>query len=180
MVPEPADISGLTVTSPNGAPALALAALAAENPGNYTYVAADAIAGVFAKAESDFIIAPVNAGAKLFKAGTSTYKLGAVVTTAHPWLSEVAEMPPTREAHFVTKPLPSIVNVSTAEASSQNMDSFVTISGTTALSFRVHGLDVIVPAPAIPFTERLCPARSTVTPSLTKIAPSTTSSSVSL
>lgn len=72
--------SGLTVTSPNGAPALALATLAAENPGQYTYVAADTIAAVFAKNESDFIIAPVNAGAKLYKAGKSTYKLAAVVT----------------------------------------------------------------------------------------------------
>ena len=77
---EGADISALTVTSPSGAPALALATLAAENPERYTYVAADAIAGVFAKAESDFIIAPVNAGAKLFKAGKSTYHLAAVVT----------------------------------------------------------------------------------------------------
>ena len=77
---EPADVSGLTVTSPNGAPALALAALAAENPGNYTYVAADTIAAVFAKNESDFIIAPINAGAKLFKAGKSAYRLAAVVS----------------------------------------------------------------------------------------------------
>lgn len=77
---ESADISGFTVTSPNGAPALALAVLAAENPEKYTYVAADTIAAVFAKNESDFIIAPVNAGAKLFKAGKSTYRLAAVVS----------------------------------------------------------------------------------------------------
>ena len=77
---ESADVSAFTVTSPNGAPALALAAMAAENPEKYTYVAADTIAAVFAKNESDFIIAPVNAGAKLFKAGKSTYRLAAVVS----------------------------------------------------------------------------------------------------
>ena len=76
---EDADISGLKVTSPGGAPALALAAMAAENPGNYTTIAADTIAAAFADKEADFIIAPVNAGAKLYKAGKSTYKLAAVV-----------------------------------------------------------------------------------------------------
>ena len=74
---EGADISGLTVTTPGGAPALALAAMAAENPGQYTTVAADTIAAAF---EADFIIAPLNAGAKLYKAGKSTYKLAAVVS----------------------------------------------------------------------------------------------------
>lgn len=68
------------VSSPNGAPALALAAIAAKNPENYTYVAAEAIAAEFASNKADFIIAPVNAGAKLFKAGKSSYKLAAVVT----------------------------------------------------------------------------------------------------
>jgi len=70
----------LTVTAPNGAPALAIAAFAAENDGMYTPVAADAIAAAFADKEADFIIAPINAGAKLFKAGKSTYRLAAVVT----------------------------------------------------------------------------------------------------
>lgn len=70
----------ITVVSPNGAPGLALATLAAEQPENYTYVAAETISAEFAKAEADFIIAPLNAGAKLFKAGKSTYKLAAVVT----------------------------------------------------------------------------------------------------
>ena len=37
---EGADPSALTVTAPSGAPALALATLAVENPENYTYVAA--------------------------------------------------------------------------------------------------------------------------------------------
>ena len=77
---EGADISGLTVTSPGGAPALALATMAAENKDNYTYIAADTIAAAFAGKEADFIIAPVNAGAKLYKAGKSTYKLAAVVS----------------------------------------------------------------------------------------------------
>jgi len=77
---EGADISALTVTSPGGAPALALAAMAAEKPENYTYIAADTIAAAFAGNEADFIIAPVNAGAKLYKAGKSTYKLAAVVS----------------------------------------------------------------------------------------------------
>ena len=77
---EDADISGLTVTTPGGAPALALAAMAVENPGQYTTVAADTIAAAFAGKEADFIIAPLNAGAKLYKAGKSTYKLAAVVS----------------------------------------------------------------------------------------------------
>ena len=68
------------VTAPEGAPALALATLAAENPDNYTFVAADTLPAAFASAEADFIVAPVNAGAKLFKAGKSTYRLGAVVS----------------------------------------------------------------------------------------------------
>ena len=68
------------VSSPNGAPSLALACHAAENQEAYTYVAADTIAAEFAGAKADFIIAPVNAGAKLFKAGKSSYRLAAVVT----------------------------------------------------------------------------------------------------
>ena len=46
---------GLTVTAPNGAPALALATMAAENRDNYTYVAADTIAAAFADEKADFI-----------------------------------------------------------------------------------------------------------------------------
>lgn len=77
---EGADISGLKVTTPGGAPALALAAMAAKNPEQYTTIAADTIAAAFAGKEADFIIAPLNAGAKLYKAGKSTYKLAAVVS----------------------------------------------------------------------------------------------------
>ena len=67
------------VVAPAGAPALALATLAVEDPDSYSFIAADTIASEFAKAEADFIIAPLNAGAKLFKAGKSTYKLAGVV-----------------------------------------------------------------------------------------------------
>ncbi len=68
------------VSSPNGAPSLALATLAEKNPQDYTYVAAETIAAEFANKKADFIIAPINAGAKLYKMGKSTYKLAAVVT----------------------------------------------------------------------------------------------------
>ena len=69
-----------TVSSPNGAPGVALATMAAENPDNYTYVAAETISAEFVGEKSDFIIAPVNAGAKLYLLGKSTYKLCGVVS----------------------------------------------------------------------------------------------------
>ena len=75
-----ADDAPLTLSAPSGAPALAVAVLAEENPEAYTFVAADTIAAEFAAAKADFIIAPLNAGAKLFKAGKSAYQLAAVVT----------------------------------------------------------------------------------------------------
>lgn len=75
-----AEAPAFTVASPSGAPGLALATLAVQNPENYTFVAAETIAVEFANAEADFIIAPLNAGAKLFKAGKSTYKLAGVVS----------------------------------------------------------------------------------------------------
>ena len=68
------------VVAPNGAPALSVAVMAAENPDSYSFITPDTIGAAFASSEADFIIAPVNAGAKLFKAGKSAYKLGAVVT----------------------------------------------------------------------------------------------------
>lgn len=77
----------IKVSSPNGAPALALASLAEKSPENYTYVAAEAIPAEFANAKSDFIIAPVNAGAKLYKMGKSQYKLAAVVTWGNLYLA---------------------------------------------------------------------------------------------
>ncbi len=85
------DAPVLTLTAPGGAPALAVATLAAETPERYTFVAADTIAAAFAKAESDFIIAPLNAGAKLFKAGKSTYKLAAVVTWGNLYIASQRE-----------------------------------------------------------------------------------------
>lgn len=69
-----------TVAAPSGAPALAVATVAADHPENFTFVAADTIAAEFASENADFIIAPLNAGAKLFKAGKSTYRMAAVVT----------------------------------------------------------------------------------------------------
>ena len=77
---EPADLSSLRISAPSGAPALALASLAAQAPDQYTFVLAETIAAEFAGGTADFIIAPVNAGAKLFKAGKSSYRLGAVIS----------------------------------------------------------------------------------------------------
>lgn len=64
------------IVCPSGAPALTVAALKE----HVQTIGADAIAEPFSKEEADFIIAPVNAGAKLYKAGKSTYRLAAVVT----------------------------------------------------------------------------------------------------
>ena len=71
---------GFTLVAPSGAPAVAVARLAQENPDQFTFVAADTIATAFASGDADFIIAPINAGAKLFKAGKSTYQPAAVIT----------------------------------------------------------------------------------------------------
>ena len=79
-VPAVAEEYRIRVSSPNGAPGIALATLAVEAPEQYTYVAAEAITAEFASANADFIIAPINAGAKLYKAGKSAYQLAAVVT----------------------------------------------------------------------------------------------------
>ena len=79
-LPATAENYQVKVSSPNGAPGIALAALAVSAPEQYTYVAAEAITAEFAGAKADFIIAPINAGAKLFKAGKSGYQLAAVVT----------------------------------------------------------------------------------------------------
>jgi len=75
----PADYA-VTVASPSGAPGVALATLAVQNPENYTYVAAETISAEFINANADFVIAPVNAGAKLYKLGKSSYKLCGVVS----------------------------------------------------------------------------------------------------
>ena len=78
----------LTVAAPNGAPAIALASVAGVKgednnytlASNYELVDAEVIPSVLTKGEKDLVIAPVNAGAKLYKAGKSKYKLAAVVT----------------------------------------------------------------------------------------------------
>ena len=88
---EEAAPAAFTVSAPSGAPALALATLAVENPDSYTFVAADTITAEFSNAAADFIIAPVNAGAKLYQAGKSTYKLAAVVSWGNLFLASQKE-----------------------------------------------------------------------------------------
>ena len=75
-----AEENAFTLTAPSGAPAIAAAKLAEDDPEHFRVIAADTIAAEFSKNEADFIIAPINAGAKLFKAGKSSYILGAVIT----------------------------------------------------------------------------------------------------
>ena len=65
---------------PSGAPAVTVAKLAEQTPDQFRFIQADLIAAEFSNKEADFIIAPINAGAKLYKAGKSTYVLAAVVT----------------------------------------------------------------------------------------------------
>ena len=88
---EDIDVSALKISAPGGAPALALATLASENPDQYTFVAADTITAEFSNATSDFVIAPINAGAKLYQAGKSTYKLAAVVSWGNLFLASQKE-----------------------------------------------------------------------------------------
>lgn len=75
-------IETVTLSAPKGAPAIAVASLAKVKEENYNFVAATNISSELAKATatSDFVIAPINAGAKLYKLGKSEYKLAAVVT----------------------------------------------------------------------------------------------------
>ncbi|MBQ2952908.1 MAG: ABC transporter substrate-binding protein [Clostridia bacterium] len=81
----------VTVASPSGAPGVALATLAVQAPDNYTYVAAETISAEFINANADFIIAPVNAGAKLFKLGKSTYQLCGVVSWGNLFIASQRE-----------------------------------------------------------------------------------------
>jgi hypothetical protein len=69
-----------TLTCPNGAPALSVSTIAATRPDDFTFITADTIPAAFASADADFIIAPINVGAKLFKGGKSSYRLAAVIT----------------------------------------------------------------------------------------------------
>ncbi len=79
--------------APAGAPALVLASLMAEgSEENFQLLAADTIATAFASDSGfDFVIAPINAGAKLFKAGKSTYRLAAVVTWGNLYIATQKE-----------------------------------------------------------------------------------------
>ena len=70
----------LSVVAPQGAPAVSVSSLAVNDIDSYSFINANNIAEQFTANEKDIIIAPVNAGAKLYKANKSTYKLGAVVT----------------------------------------------------------------------------------------------------
>ena len=78
-------------SAPSGAPALALATIAAEKPEDYTFVAAETISAEFVNQNADFIVAPINAGAKLYKMGKSTYKLAAVVSWGNLFIASQKE-----------------------------------------------------------------------------------------
>ncbi|MBR2528854.1 MAG: hypothetical protein IKE58_10345 [Blautia sp.] len=84
---EEADSPVFTVASPEGAPGLALATLAAADPDHYTFLAAETITAEFSSQEADFIIAPLNAGARLYLNGKSSYKLAAVVSWGNLYLA---------------------------------------------------------------------------------------------
>lgn len=86
-----ADEYVVKVSSPSGAPGLALVTLAVQSPENYTYLTAETITAEFANETADFIIAPLNAGAKLYKAGKSTYQLAAIVSWGNLFLASQRE-----------------------------------------------------------------------------------------
>lgn len=86
-----ADEYAVKISSPSGAPGLALATLAVQTPENYTYLTAETITAEFANETADFIIAPLNAGAKLYKAGKSSYKLAAVVSWGNLFIASQRE-----------------------------------------------------------------------------------------
>ena len=75
-----AGADGILIVAPNGAPAMAVSGIWAENADSVKTINADTIAEAFGSAEADFIIAPINAGAKLYRAGKSTYRLASVIT----------------------------------------------------------------------------------------------------
>ena len=78
-----ADSDPVTLSAPQGAPALTVAVLASEiseNEASFDFVAANLITAKFEEATSDFIIAPLNAGAVIYKKGNQNYRLAAVVT----------------------------------------------------------------------------------------------------
>ena len=75
-VPVMAESPEFTIVSPDGAPALVVGAL----KDHLEMITAENIASAFSGENADFVIAPVNAGAKLYKLGKSNYRLAAVVT----------------------------------------------------------------------------------------------------
>ena len=78
-----ADSAPITLSAPQGAPALTVAVLASEiseTEASFDFVAANLITAKFEEAASDFIIAPLNAGAVIYKKGNRNYRLAAVVT----------------------------------------------------------------------------------------------------
>ena len=74
------DDEKLSLVAPQGAPAVAVADLAANSDNNISFIDAGIIGEQFTANEYDFIIAPINAGAKLYNKGKSDYKIVAVVT----------------------------------------------------------------------------------------------------
>lgn len=79
----PADIS---ILAPTGAPGYSLVGLAAEGIGDLTLVdGSDVLQAAFVSEtpEYDIIIAPTNLGVKLASAGSTTYRLAAIVTTGN-------------------------------------------------------------------------------------------------
>lgn len=72
--------SNFLIQAPGGAPSIALSGIYAENPDAILPLGTDKIGEAFTTPEADFIVAPINAGAKLYKAGRSTYRLAAVIT----------------------------------------------------------------------------------------------------
>lgn len=90
----------LSFYAPDGAPALAVAKFIKdkENFGidadfTYNVVSADKIGGVMQKGEGDFIVMPVNAASKLYKANTADpYVLAGVVTHGNLYIASTEEL----------------------------------------------------------------------------------------
>lgn len=85
---EKTDREGFTFVAPDGAPALAIAKFIADEysfgidkPFDYKIVASSNIGGVMQKGTADFVIMPINAASKLYKAHSADpYQMVAVVT----------------------------------------------------------------------------------------------------
>lgn len=86
-----AETDDFKVSVPTGAPGVALATLAEAHPDQYTFVTAETISAEFASRTADFIVAPVNAGAKLYKAGKSDYRLAAVLSWGNLFIASQRE-----------------------------------------------------------------------------------------